>query len=261
MVSVFPHTLVVCGANSRVTLIDRFGSMDGHRAFACGVNDLHLAAGARLHYSAVQDWSKSSLAFHLNSTVVGRDAHSTALSVNFGGRFVRGESLSRLAGSGSRSEMFSINLLDGERMLDQRTLQDHASPSASSDLLYLNALEDSSRSIFSGLIKVGEGAHRTDAYQKVRNLILSDTAEANSMPGLEILADDVRCTHGATSSDINEDELFYLQARGIPREMGRRLIVNGFFQTLAQRLDEKHLRAEVSSQIARHLGVPGNSVD
>ena len=190
--SIFPHTLVVCGENSKITVIDHFKSADGRRAFACGVNDLHLERGAQLNYIAIQEWARESLAIHLNSTIVGGDASSTALNTNFGGGFVRGESLSRLIGEGARSIMLSLNPMEGERQIDQRTLQDHAAPHASSDLLYLNSLDDAARTIFAGLIKVERGAHRTDAYQKVRNLMLSDQAEANSMPGLEILADDVR---------------------------------------------------------------------
>jgi len=254
--SIFPHTLIVCGENSKVTVVDRFQSADAKRAFACGVNDLHLERGANLTYVAVQDWAKESVAYHINSTIVDKDASSTALNINFGGGFVRGESLSRMVGEGARSVMLSLNPMDGTRQIDQRTLQDHAAPNATSDLLYLNSLDDTARTIFAGLIKVEEGAHRTDAYQKVRNLMLSDDAEANSMPGLEILADDVRCTHGATSGEINEDELFYMEARGIRKTDGRRLIINGFFQTLLERLDSEPLRAELGKLVSARLGVP-----
>jgi Fe-S cluster assembly protein SufD len=253
---IFPHTLVVCGENSKITVIDHFRTADGKRAFACGVNDLHLEHGAQLNYIAIQDWATDSLAFHLNSTIVGRDASSTALNTNFGGGFVRGESLSRLIGEGARSVMLSLNPMQGERQIDQRTLQDHAAPHASSDLLYLNSLDDAARTIFAGLIKVEPGAHKTDAYQKVRNLMLSDQAEANSMPGLEILADDVRCTHGATTGEISEDELFYMQARGIRKTDGRRLIVNGFFQSLLERLESDSLRDYLGRLVSEKLGIP-----
>ncbi len=254
--SIYPHTLIICGENSKVTVIDSFRSADGKPAFACGVNDLHLAPGAKLNYIAIQEWSDKTLAFHINSTLVNKNSECTALAANFGGKFIRGESLSRMIGEGSRSEMLSLNPLDGKRQIDQRTLQDHAAPSASSDLLYLNALDNETRSIFAGLIKVEIGAHGTDAYQKVRNLMLSDTAEANSMPGLEILADGVRCTHGATSGEINEEELFYLEARGISKTYGRRLIVNGFFQTLLQRFKDEALREHLSKMVASKLGLP-----
>lgn len=254
--SVFPHTLVVLGENSRATVVDRFGSLDGKRALACGINDFHLSRGSKLTYVAVQDWSTNSLAFHLNSTVVDRDADATALVVNLGGKLVRGESLSRLAGDGSRSVMLSINPLDGDREVDQRTLQDHAAKHATSDLLYRNALNDKSKTIFSGLIRVEPGNSQTDAYQKVENLMLSPDAISHSMPGLEILNDDVRCTHGATSANIDHDSLFYMQARGIPSELGRRLVVAGFFNSMLDRIDDSTLRNHLGQILATRLGLP-----
>jgi Fe-S cluster assembly protein SufD len=252
---VFPHTLIVCGENSSVTVVDYFKSADQLPAFACGVNDLHLAPGANLTYIAVQDWSRETTAFHLNSTVVDRNATSTALIANFGGAYIRGESLSRLVGEGARSEMFSINPVEGTREIDQRTLQDHVAPRATSDLLYLNALDDKSRTIFAGLIKVEPGAAGTDAYQKVKNLILSDDADPNSMPGLEILNDEVRCSHGATNGPVSAEELFYMEARGIPADKARRLVVNGFFNNLLARLENTSLRAHLESLVAERLSV------
>jgi len=253
--SVFPHTLIVCGENSSATVVDYFKSADKLPALACGVNDLHLARGARLTYIAVQDWSHETTAFHLNSTIVESDATCTALIANFGGGFVRGESLSRLVGEGARSEMFSINPVEGTREIDQRTLQDHVAPHATSDLLYLNALDGKSRTIFAGLIKVEPGAKGTDAYQKVKNLILSDDADPNSMPGLEILNDEVRCSHGATNGPVSAEELFYMAARGIPKDKARRLVVNGFFNSLLARLENAPLRAHLESLVAARLSV------
>ena len=253
--SVFPHTLIVCGENSRVTVVDYFKSADKLPAFACGVNDLHLERGAKLTYIAVQDWSRETTALHLNSTIVDRDATCTALIANFGGAYIRGESLSRLVGEGARSEMYSINPVEGTREIDQRTLQDHVAPHATSDLLYLNALDDKSRTIFAGLIKVQPGAKGTDAYQKVKNLILSDDADPNSMPGLEILNDEVRCSHGATNGPVSADELFYMEARGIPKDKARRLIVNGFFNSLLERLENEPLRTHLEALVAARLSV------
>jgi len=253
--SVFPHTLIVCGENSSVTVMDYFKSADKHASLACGVNDLHLAAGAKLTYVSVQDWSRETTAFHLNSTSVDSNATCTALIANFGGGFVRGESLSRLVGEGSRSEMYSINPVEGTREIDQRTLQDHVAPHATSDLLYLNALDDKSRTIFAGLIKVEPGAKGTDAYQKVKNLILSDDADPNSMPGLEILNDEVRCSHGATNGPVSQDELFYMQARGITRDKARRLVVNGFFNNLLARLENETLRAHLEQLLTKRLAI------
>ena len=241
-VAIFPHTLIVCGEGSRASVIDRFCSVKEESSFACGVNDLKLEADARLHYVAVQQWSHQTTAFHINSTEVAQNAVSTALQLNLGGRFVRAENDSRLLGEGARSVMLSINQAGAHQEIDQRTLQDHIAPRATSDLLYHNALDSNARTIFAGLIKVQPDAHETDAYQKVRNLMLSDEAEANSMPGLEILADRVRCTHGATSGEINKDELFYMMARGISPNQAARLIVRGFFQVVLDRLEEPLLQ-------------------
>jgi len=253
--AIYPHTLVVCGEDSEATVIDHFLSADDKPAFACGVHDLHLEKNAKLHYAGVQEWSPTSLALHLHSTIVAGGADCTAMQINLGGRFVRGESLSKMTGEGARSVMLSLNPVDGEREIDQRTLQCHDAPGATSDLLYHNSLDNKARTIFSGLIKVAEGAHRTDAYQKVRNLILSDEAEANSMPGLEILADNVRCTHGATSGEINQDEVFYMQARGIPGTTARRLIVLGFFRELLDRFENEALKDAIANRLARRLAV------
>jgi len=128
-------------------------------------------------------------------------------------------------------------------------LQDHLAPGAYSDLLYKNSLDDRARTIFAGLIKVEPGAHRTDAYQKVRNLLLSDDAEANSAPGLEILADDVRCSHGATSGQIEAEELFYMLARGIHKRTAQRLVVQGFLQEAIDRLGNEELAAHLGRYV------------
>lgn len=236
--SVFPHTLLILEKNSRVTLVDHFQSADQVPGFSCGVNDLFLGEGASLNYICSQSWSPSVKSVQINSTVVGRDSSSLSLNLNLGGEYTRVESTSRLVEEGARSDMLAITVASDRQDFDLRTLQDHQKPNGTSDLLYKNALQDQARTIFSGLIKVEPGAVKTDAYQKVRNLLLSDECEANSMPGLEILADDVRCTHGATSGQLSEEELFYLRSRGIPLKQAQELIVNGFLAEVLQRLPD-----------------------
>jgi Fe-S cluster assembly protein SufD len=259
-VAVFPHTLVITEEGSKVTVLEHFVSIDESRTgFACGVNDLVARPGSHLTYISTQDWSRDFVSIQVNSTVADRDASVLNLSLNFGGRYSRLESASRMIGSGARSDMLSISVASGEQEFDQRTLQDHLQPNTTSDLLYKNALSDQARTIFSGLIKVEPGAHRTDAYQKVRNLLLSDEAEANSMPGLEILADDVRCTHGATSGQIEPEELFYLLTRGIPERVAKALVVKGFLNEVVDRLPGVTLTDHLHEQIAAHLGTLPNS--
>jgi Fe-S cluster assembly protein SufD len=253
-VAVFPHTLVIAEQGSKVTFLENFVSIDESRqGFACGVNDLVAGPGAQLTYISAQDWSEDFVSIQINSTVASRDAAVLNLSLNFGGKYSRLESVSRMVGSGARSDMLSIAVARGDQEFDQRTLQDHLQPNTTSDLLYKNALTDRARTIFSGLIKVERGAHRTDAYQKVRNLLLSDEAEANSMPGLEILADDVRCTHGATSGQIEPEELFYLRTRGIPDQVAKGLIVKGFLNEVVDRLKDSALTHHLHERIADQL--------
>jgi Fe-S cluster assembly protein SufD len=253
-VAVFPHTLIIADDNSRVTFLEHFVSANPeHRGFACGVNDLVLKPGSKLTYVNIQEWSRNFVSVQVNSTVAAKDSAAMNLALNFGGKYSRLESVSRMVDRGARSDMLAISVARGEQEFDQRTLQDHLKPDTTSDLLYKNALHDQSRTIFSGLIKVEPGAHRTDAYQKVRNLLLSDEAEANSMPGLEILADDVRCTHGATSGQVEPEELFYLKSRGIDDLGAKRLIARGFLNEVVDRLPDGELTEYLHQQIEAQL--------
>jgi Fe-S cluster assembly protein SufD len=241
--AVFPHTLVVAEENSRATVIDFFTSGDGAPHFACGANDLYAGHGSQLTYVAVQNWAPEALSFQLNSTVVRRDARVQSLNLHLGARQARHESLSQLQAPGAFSEMLALSVASGAQEFDQRTLQVHQAPNTKSDLLYKNALLDTSKTIFSGLIIVDPDAQKTDAYQSNRNLVLSDGAEANSLPGLEIQANDVRCTHGATTSRVDPEQLFYLQSRGIQPRLARELLVFGFFEEVLNRLESDELHA------------------
>jgi Fe-S cluster assembly protein SufD len=256
-VSVFPHLLLVADESAKVTVIEHFRSC-ARRApgFACGVNDLIAGPGAKITYVCAQGWGENVRALQMNTTSVDRDAAATSLNLHFGSRYSRFESLSRLIGEGARSDLLAVAVAQGEQEFDARTLQDHVSPRTASDLLYKNALDDRARTTFGGLIRVEPQAHFTDAYQKVRNLLLSDDAEANSMPGLEILADNVRCTHGATSGQIDEDELFYLRSRGIPIKAAQRLIVAGFLNEVIQRLNQPAI-AEYLNRMVEEKFAPG----
>lgn len=252
--AVFPHTLIIADDNSRVTFLEHFVSANPeHRGFACGVNDLVLKPGSKLTYVSIQEWSREFVSVQVNSTVAAKDSAAMNLALSFGGKYSRLESISRMVDRGARSDMLALSVARGEQEFDQRTLQDHLKPDTTSDLLYKNALHDRSRTIFSGLIRVERGAHRTDAYQKVRNLLLSDEAEANSMPGLEILADEVRCTHGATSGQVEPEELFYLKSRGIDDLSAKRLIARGFLNEVVDRLPDGQLLEYLHQQIEAQL--------
>src|SRR6202171_1420590 len=254
--SVFPHLLLVTDELAKVTVIESFRSLDRQSpekekpaGFACGVNALIAGPGAKITYVCAQTWGENVRALQMNTTTVDHDASALSLNLHLGGRYSRFESLSRLIGEGGRSDLLAVSVADGEQEFDARTLQDHVSPHTASDLLYKNAPDDRARCTFGGLIRVEPHAHFTDAYQKVRNLLLSDDSEANSMPGLEILADNVRCTHGATSGQVDKDELFYLRNRGIPVSVAQRLIVTGFLNEVIQRLDQPAIAAHLHQLI------------
>ena len=256
--AIFPHTLVVAEELSKVTLVEHFRSTDRQRAgFVCGVNDLIVGAGAKITYICAQDWSDQTLSIQINATTVARDATALNLHLGLGGKYSRLESLSRLTGEGAHSDMLAVAIGDGTQEFDARTLQDHASPHTYSDLLFKNALSGRARNTFGGLIRVEPHAHFTDAYQKVRNLLLSDDAEANSMPGLEIMADNVKCSHGATSGQVDEDEMFYLLARGIPAPVARELLVGGFLNEVLERLPDPVLVAKLEELIAEKFARRG----
>ena len=244
--TVFPHLLLVTDELAKVTVVEHFRSLDRQLpGFACGVNDLIAGPGAKVTYVCAQTWGENVRALQMNTTTVDHDASAISLNLHLGSKYSRFESLSRLIGEGGRSDLLAVAVANGVQEFDARTLQDHVSPHTASDLLYKNALEDRARSTFGGLIRVEPHAHFTDAYQKVRNLLLSDDSEANSMPGLEILADNVRCTHGATSGQVDEDELFYLRTRGISVPVAQRLIVTGFLNEVIQRLDQPAIAAHL----------------
>ena len=249
--STFPHTLIIAEAGAKVTLVDYFESDRAEEnGFACAVNDLIVGPGAKVTYLCSQNWGETVLSFQINSTSVERDANALSLHLNLGASYARLESLSRLVGSGGRSDMLAATVADTTQEFDQRTYQDHVEPHTTSDLLYKNALSDTAKTIFAGLIRVETAAQHTDAYQKVRNLMLSDDAEAHSMPGLEILADEVRCTHGATSGYIDAEEMFYLLARGIDRKTAQELIVQGFLHEVLERLPDPAVTPKLSALIA-----------
>jgi len=244
--TVFPHTLVVTGKSSKVRVIDIFRSAyDSTPGLAIAFNDLCAGQNSGLDYIAIQDLNEVSRIISINETSTARDARAKGFILNTGASWARNESLSRLEGPGAHSDMLSVSIPDHEQEYDQRTFQHHVSEGAYSDLLYKNTLYGHSKTIFSGLISVDEKAHHTDAYQTCRNLLMTDDCEANSMPGLEINADQVKCSHGSTSSQISDEEIFYLQARGIDPVRARQLIARGYSVEVVARLENEETEALV----------------
>lgn len=239
--TIYPHTLVIAEEGAKANVIEVHLSDGEHTALSCGVTHLFAGVGSRLNYTLIQNLNENTLGFQINSNIAGKDSEVNMNSIILGGSHYRSETHGQIKGSGAHVDMRSMALSDGEQEIDQRTLQTHSAPHTTSNLLFKNALKANSKTIFSGLIKVDETAQQTDAYQTNRNLLLSNTAEANSLPGLEIEANDVKCSHGATTSEIEDEEIFYMLARGIPRDIAQELIVYGFFEEVLERIHDETL--------------------
>ena len=250
---VFPHTLVIAEDHAEVSVIDLFESIAGAgETLTVGFADLHADRGGRIQYVALQDLSDTGARHvQLQHTRAGRDAAVKVGFVNLGAEWVRNESISRMVDLGADCQIFGANLANDSQEYDQRTLQSHEAQRTTSNLFFKNALYQRSRTIFSGLIHVKPGAHHTDSFQTCRNLMGSEEAEANSMPGLEIDADQVKCSHGSTSGTISDEEIFYLCARGIPAEDARKMISLGFLNEAIDKLDGDPVKEILFARVER----------
>lgn len=250
------HTLVVAEPGSEVTCIDEYTSSDleSETLSVSGV-EIVGAANADVHYVSLQRYGRGVRHFTIQHVTGHRDTRIHGFNVTLGGDLSRADVSSRLVGAGAESIMLALWFADDDQHVDHQTLQDHVAPHAHSDLLYKGALTDAARSVFRGLIRVRPGAQLTDAYQTNRNLLLSKDANATALPNLEIEADDVRCSHGATIGQVEARQLFYMMSRGLSREQAERLLVFGFFDEALGRLTVEGVRDRVRSKIAEKLGV------
>jgi Fe-S cluster assembly protein SufD len=231
----FPHTLVSLGEGAQATVLDRFGSpQTDHLVDA--VTELIVDDNAHLRYLSVQEHGSRTWHLGLQRAHLGRDSTLRTSAVALGGDYARLRSEARLQGQGAESDQLAVYFGDGAQMLDFRTLQDHDAPNTRSDLLFKGAVEDTARSVYSGLVHLRPPARKANASQTNRNLVLTEGASAESIPNLEIEANDVRCSHASTVGPIDEEQLYYLESRGIPPEEAERLIVLGFFDDVFERL-------------------------
>ena len=204
--------------------------------FHNGIVELHVGRNARLNFVELQSWGKNVWSFTRERAQVMGDGNLEWIFGAMGTHLTKNFSDIDLMEPGAMGRMSGFYFTSGDQHLDHDTQQNHMSENTTSDLLYKGALKDQSRSVWQGMIYVAPGAIGTDGYQANRNLVLSKDARADSIPGLEILADDVRCTHGATVGKIDEDQLFYLYSRGIPEKEAEELIVMGFFAPIMARI-------------------------
>jgi Fe-S cluster assembly protein SufD len=248
------RVLVVAEHGAKVAIVEELGSDDlGRTALSVGAAEIFADEGAVVVYTQVQRYGRGVAHLSTDRLVAGRDAKITTLYTAFGADLGRVDVQCRLRAPGSHVDMLGLYIADGTQHFDHETLQDHISPHASSNLLFKGALNDSGRSVFRGLIRVHPKAQRTDAYQTNRNLILSDRARADSLPNLEIQADDVRCSHAATVGQLDEEEVFYLLSRGIPKVEAVRLVVFGFFGEVLEQLPLEGVKQELLRVVERKL--------
>jgi len=256
----FPHTLVVAGDDSEVAVVDRYASTGGDH-LVDAVVELMVGERARVRYLSVQEHGPHTWQVALQRAHVGAGATLRSSAVALGGDYARLRSEARLEGRGAESDQLAVYFGDGTQMHDFRTLQDHAAPETHSTLLFKGAVEDEAHSVYSGLVHLRPEAQRSEAHQTNRNLVLSDGAVAESIPNLEIEADDVRCSHASTVGTVDDDQRYYLATRGIPPEEADRLIVLGFFDDVLSRLPVRSLAAPLRDAVTRKIEHRGHHHD
>lgn len=250
------HILVWLEDGASLTYVHEAASPSepGGQTLHAGIVEIHVGAGANLRFVELQSWGEHVWNFSHERARVERDGNLDWVFVAVGSHLTKNFSDLDLFGQGATGRMSGFYFTDGTQHLDHDTQQNHLAPNTTSDLLFKGALKGHSRSVWQGMIYVAPGAQKTDGYQANRNLVLSSQARADSIPGLEIMADDVRCTHGATVGKINPEEVFYLRSRGIPYPEAERLIVEGFFDPIMQRIPFEGVRNRLEKSIEKKMG-------
>ena len=251
----FSHILIWLEEGAELTYVHEAASENevGGQTMHSGIIEIHVSARANLRFVELQSWGEHVWNFTHKRARVERDGNLDWVFAAVGSHLTKDFSDLDLNGEGAFGRMSGFYFTDGTQHLDHDTQQNHMAPNTTSDLLFKGALKDNSRSVWQGMIYVAPGAQKTDGYQANRNLVLSDKARADSIPGLEIMADDVRCTHGATVGKIDADEMFYLRSRGINKEDAEQLIVGGFFDPIMQRIPFPGVQERLRKAIARKM--------
>ncbi len=250
-VLVCPRLFVEAGPDSEITIVERF--VGDHDALVSAVVELRAHPAARLRYLAVNELGRQAWLVAHQAGTADRDATLTLATVAFGGDYARTRTECRLVGQGAHADQLGVSFGEGSQMHDLRVLQEHVAPRTTSNLLFKGAVQDSSRSVYTGLIKIGPDARGANAFQTNRNLKLSEHAWAESVPNLDIETNDVRCSHASTVGPVDPDQRFYLESRGVPPHVADRLIVLGFFDEVLARLPDPSLGEELHAAVAAKL--------
>lgn len=256
------HCLIVLESGAEATLVrETIGAArEPSQALHVGAVEIFVGEGARLRFVNIQNWDDRTWHFSRERAIVGREGTIQWTVGGLGSRLSKVNQDVALAGERAKAQVNGVMFTGGRQHLAYFTRQDHQAPNATSDLLYKGGLKDSSRIVWKGMIRVEKPAQKTDAYQKNDSLLLSESARADSIPGLEIEANDVRCTHGATAGQVDEDMVFYLRSRGIDRDTAVRLIVEGFFAQVHDRIELEPVRDALRDAVARKLHGGGSAL-
>jgi Fe-S cluster assembly protein SufD len=252
--SLFWRLLVVAEPESRFTLIEEYTSASPELAgYSNAAVEIVVGDAAKVEYVSVQNLSRGTWHFASHHARVERDAELDWVAGGFGSAKGKIRIQNDLAGAGATSRVTGAYFADGVQHLDYDTFQEHMAPATTSDFAFKGALRDEARAVWRGMIRVEEGAQKTNAYQENRNLLLSKRAHADSIPGLEIMANDVRCTHGATLGQVDRELLFYLMTRGLTRSEAERLVVRGFFQDILDRVELEPVRDALAAALEARI--------
>jgi Fe-S cluster assembly protein SufD len=252
--SLYWRMVVIADEGARFSLIeDLSSSAPDTVAYTNAVVELFVRPTAKIEYVSLQNLSQETWHFGRYKAWLERDSELDWVIGGFGSKRGKVWIENDLAGQGATSRVTGAYFADGDQHLDYDTFQEHIAPDTESDFAFKGALRENASAVWRGMIRVEEGAQKTNAYQENRNLLLSDSAHADSIPGLEIMANDVRCTHGATLGKVNRDELFYLMARGLSRAEAERLIVRGFFQDVLDRIELLPVREALGAALEARI--------
>jgi Fe-S cluster assembly protein SufD len=255
-VAVFPRLVVDAGADSDVTIVERFVAADGcegDEALVVPVLQIRAQQAARVRYLAINETGPNTWQIGNQQAVGERDSSTLLATVTLGGDYVRARTEARLTGKGASTKQVALYFAGGTQMHDFRTIQDHDAPHTSSDLLFKGAVQDHAASVYTGLIKIRKHANGTTAYQTNRNLTLSEGAWAESVPNLDIETNDVKCSHASTIGPIDEEQRFYLESRGLRPEDAERLVVLGFFDEVISQLPAGDIADDLRVRVSNKL--------
>ncbi len=248
-----PRVLVMAGENSQVSIVESYGGPEGQTYFTNAITEVLVGPGAIVHHVKVQRESRK--AFHVAGTFarLGRGSVFASHNISLGGGIVRNDIAAVLDGEGAEATLNGLYLADGDRLVDTHTVIDHAKAHCPSHELYKGVLGGKARAVFNGKIFVRQDAQKTDAKQTNKALLLSDDAQVNTKPQLEIFADDVKCTHGAAIGQLDEDALFYLRARGIGRLAARDLLIRAFAGEVIQQVKPESIHDRLEALMLENL--------